>query len=144
MKKQNAAASQPKESKAPAKPMAKGMAKKMMGQMAPGGGPMMAQMSHGKGKPPMGEMMGMNMCSEMMAVTRQTIALAVYATPELQKTFSEWLKELEDRAVDFLANGAADAADLAQSLNITEDSALYVFHRLAASGKITLAGRLRQ
>jgi hypothetical protein len=134
-------------------PMAMGMAmaKKMMGQMGPGGGPMemmqkmMAQMSE-SGKPPsMDKMMGMcmGMCGEMLSTIKQTNALAVQATPELQKVFGEWLKRLEDEALGLLAKETADAAALASSLKISEESALYLLNRLAASGKITLTGKVK-
>jgi hypothetical protein len=39
--------------------------------------------------------MGMAMCSEMLNTIRQTNALAVFTTPELQHIFAEWLKGLE-------------------------------------------------
>ncbi|MDA8233099.1 MAG: hypothetical protein M0006_17350 [Magnetospirillum sp.] len=129
--------------------MGMGMAKKMMAQMGQGGGPMemmqkmMAQMSHGEGKPPMEKMMGMcmGMCAEMLTGLRQTNALAVFATPELQHAFGEWLKDLESKAEAAVAQGEKDAAALASALNITEDSARYVLARLAASGKVMLVAR---
>jgi hypothetical protein len=154
LKKQNATASQPKQDQAAESPMSTGMGmgKKMKGQMGRGGGPlemmqkMMAQMSQGEGKAQMEKMMSMcmGMCSDMMTSMRQTNALAVHVTPELQHIFGEWLKQLEDKALGLVEKGTVDAADLARSLKITEDSALYVLHRLAASGKITLAGKLRR
>lgn len=117
--------------------------------MGPGGSAMemmqkmMAQMSQGGGKPPMEKMMGMcmGMCAEMLTSIRQTNALAVHTTPELQQVFSEWLKGLEDRALGLLAKRTADAATVASSLKVSEASTLYLLNRLAASGKITLAGK---
>lgn len=117
------------------------MGDKMMGPAMRCGGPtemmqkMMAQMSRGQGQAKMEKMisMCMGMCSEMMTSMRQTNALAVHVTPELQRVFGEWLKQLENQALDRLAKGAADATGLARSLNITEDSALYILHRLAVS-----------
>lgn len=124
-----------------------GMGKKMMGR----GGPMemmqkmMAQMSQGEGQAKMEKMMSMcmGMCSETMTSVRQTNALAVHVTPELQHAFGDWLSQLEDKALALFAKGGMDTVGLARSLKITEDSALYVLHRLAVSGKITLAGKLR-
>jgi hypothetical protein len=150
LKKQNTTASQAKQDQAAESPMSTGMGtgKKVMGKMGRGGGPMemmqkmMAQMSQGEGKAQMEKMM--SMCSDMMTSMRQTNALAVHLTPELQHVFGEWLKQLEDKALGLLAKGTADATGLARSLKITEDSALYVLHRLATSGKITLAGKLRR
>ena len=128
--------------------MGMGMAKKMMAQMGQGGPmemmqKMMAQMSHGEGKPPMEKMMGMcmGMCAEMLTGLRQTNALAVFATPELQHVFGEWLKDLETKAEAAIAQGEKDAAALASALNLSEDSARYVLARLAASGKVTLVAR---
>ncbi len=154
MKKQSAVAPHQKQGQAAEAPMAMcmDMGKKMMAQMGNGGGPMemmqnmMAQMSRGEGKAQMEKMMGMcmGMCSDMMTSMRQTNALAVHVTPELQHVFREWLKQLEDKALGHLAKGTVDAASLSRSLKITEDSALYVLHRLAASGKITLAGKLKR
>lgn len=106
---------------------------------------MMAQMGEG-GKPPsMDKMMGMcmGMCGEMLTAIRQTNALAVHVTPELQQVFGEWLKRLEDEALGLLTKDTADAATLASSLKISEGSALYLLNRLAASGKITVAGKVK-
>lgn len=150
--KEEAQASQAKSSGAESGgPMAMGMgtAKKMMAQMGQGGGPMemmqkmMAQMSQGEGKPPMEKMMGMcmGMCAEMLTGLRQTNALAVFATPELQHAFGEWLKDLETKAEAAVAQGEKDATALASALNLSEDSARYVLSRLAANGKVTLVAR---
>jgi ubiquinone/menaquinone biosynthesis C-methylase UbiE len=106
---------------------------------------LMAQMSAGEGKPPMEKMMGMcmGMCGEMLNAIKQTNALAVHATSELDHAFGQWLKRLEDQALDLMAKDAVDAAALAKELKINEASALYVLDRLAVSGKITLAGKVR-
>ena len=77
----------------------------------------------------------------MTTSIRQTNELAVHATTELRQAFGEWLKGLESKALRVFAKGPADAARLAQSLKITEDSALYLLNRLAVSGKITLVGK---
>ncbi len=142
-----------KSEQAEANPMAMGMgmAKKMMSQMGQSGSPMdmmqkmMAQMSAGEGKPPMERMMGMcmGMCGEMLNAIKQTNALAVHSTPELEQAFGEWLKRLEDEALGVLAAGTTDAAGLAKALKISEASALYLLNRLAASGRITLSGRVQ-
>lgn len=131
--------------------MGMGMAKKMMAQMGQGGGPMemmqkmMAQMSHGEGKPPMEKMMGMclGMCAEMLTGLRQTNALAVFATPELQHAFGEWLEDLEGKAEALIVQGEKNTAALASALNLSEDSARYLLARLAASRKVTLVARPR-
>jgi hypothetical protein len=131
--------------------MGMGMAKKMMAQMAQAGSPMemmqkmMAQMSQGEGKPPMDKMMGMcmGMCAEMLSGLRQTNALAVFATPELQHAFSEWLADIESKAAAEIAQGEKDAGALASALKISEDSACYILGRLASSGKVTLVARAR-
>ncbi len=129
--------------------MGMGMAKKMMSQMGQGGSPMemmqkmMAQMGEG-GKPPsMDKMMGMcmGMCSEMLNAIRQTNALAVHASPELQHAFADWLKELEGKALAAISEGEKDAAALAAALKIGEDSARYLLTHLAAREAITLAGK---
>jgi len=74
--------------------MGMGMAKKMMGQMHEAGKP-----------PPMERMMGlcMGMCSEMLNAIRQTNALAVHGTPELQNAFGEWLEQLEGKTEALVA-----------------------------------------
>lgn len=129
--------------------MGMGMPKKMMAQMGQGGSPfemmqkMMAQMSEA-GKPPaMDKMMGMcmGMCSEMLSAIRQTNALAVHATPELEQAFGEWLKGLDGKAEALIATGPRDAAALAKALNVTEASANYLLARLAKQGKITLVAQ---
>jgi hypothetical protein len=64
---------------------------------------MMAQMGRGEGGSPMECMM--TMCTEMMAAMRQTTALAVFATPELQDAFGDWLKGVEVKAAEIIAKG---------------------------------------
>lgn len=135
-------------------PMAKGMgmAKKMMAQMGQDGSPfemmqkMMAQMSQGGGQPPMQQMMGMcmGMCAEMLTGLRQTNALAVFATPELQQAFREWLNDLETKAESAIAGGEKDAAALASVLMVSEESARYLIAQLAARDKVTLVARSRK
>ena len=135
-------------------PMAMGMemAKKMMAQMGQGGSPMemmqkmMAQMRTGDGKPPMEQMMGMcmGMCSEMLNAIRQTNALAVFATPELQHIFTVWLDQYEEKVAAALADGDKDTAALAAVVSLGEDSVRYLVVRLAAAGKIDLTARLRR
>jgi hypothetical protein len=100
-------------------------------------------MGEAQGHPHMEGMMGMRRGSEVLESIHQTNALAVHVTPELQQAFAEWLKELEAKAVGLLAKGAADAAQLARSLKVTEASALYLLHRLATSGKVSLAAKLK-
>jgi hypothetical protein len=92
----------------------------------------------------MERMMGMRRRSEMLESIHQTSALAVHATAELQQAFGEWLKDLGNQAVELLAKGTADAAQLARSLKITEASALYLLHRLATNGKVILVGKLKR
>jgi hypothetical protein len=131
--------------------MGMGMAKRMMAQMGQGDShmdmmqKMMGQMGGGEGKPQMEKMMGMCMgvWGEMLNAVKQTNALAVQATPELQQVFAEWLKRLEDEALAVLAKGTADAATLANALKISEASALYLLTHLAASGRIALSGRVQ-
>jgi len=48
------------------------------------------------------------------------------------------LSQLEDKATALLIQGNKDAAALASSLGISEESARYVLAQLAASGKIAL------
>ena len=132
-------------------PMAMGMtmAKKMMSQMGAGGSPMemmqkmMAQMRQSEDKPTMEKMMGMcmGMCAEMLTAIRQTNALAVHATPQLQQLFGDWLKEIEKKAEAAISQGEKEAGAIASKLNITEDSARYILNRLAQQGKITLSAK---
>lgn len=124
--------------------MGMGMAKKMMSQM--GGSPMemmqkmMAQMSAAEGKPPMEKMMGMcmGMCGEMLSAIRNTTALAVSATPELQRVFEEWLQTAEAKTMELIREGTTDTAALANALKVREESARYILGRLAEQGKIKL------
>ena len=52
--------------------------------------------------------MCMDMCSQMLPAIKTTSALAVFATPELQHAFDEWLTHTE---------GEVDAAAIASALN---------------------------
>jgi hypothetical protein len=131
--------------------MGMGMAKRMMAQMGQGGSPfemmqkMMTQMRSGEGKPPMEQMMGMcmGMCSEMLSAIQRINAMAVFATPELQNAFSGWLDQYEEKLVAALADGDKDAAALAATLGLGEDSVRYLVAHLAATGEIDLVARLR-
>ena len=103
---------------------------------------MVAQMSQGGGAPPMMQMC-MSMCSEMLNAIRQTTAMASFATPELQQSFSVWLKGVEAKALASIAESAKDAASLAAALGIDEASARYIMGRLAADGKVMLTAQAR-
>ena len=87
--------------------------------------------------------MCMGMCGEMLNAIKQTNALAVHATPELEQAFGEWLKRLEDEALGVLATGTTDVAGVAKALKMSEASALYLLNRLATSGRIVLSGRVQ-
>ena len=104
---------------------------------------MMAQMRQSEDKPTMEKMMGMcmGMCAEMLTAIRQTNALAVHATPQLQQLFGDWLKEIEKKAEAAISQGEKEAGAIASKLNITEDSARYILNRLAQQGKITLSAK---
>ena len=152
MNTQNEKASQPPSGGA-GSPMEMGMtmAKKMMAQMGQGGSPfemvqkMMAQMGQADGKPPMEKMMGMcmGMCGEMLSAIRATNALAVAATPELQKAFTDWLKVTEGETKKLIADGTTDTAALAGALKLTEESTRYILMRLADKGEINLAAKAK-
>jgi hypothetical protein len=147
MKKQIATPSPSKQAQGGAGPMVMGKMIRQTGRHD-GPGKMMRKaacgMSEAEGHAAHGDgMMSMARRPEMLEAIHQTNALAVHATPELQQAFADWLKELEAKAVALLAKGAADGAQLARSLNVTEASALYLLHRLAASGRIALIGKLK-
>jgi len=114
--------------------MGMGMAKRMMAQMGQGGSPF-----------EMKQMMGMcmGMCSEMLSAIQRINAMAVFATPELQNAFSGWLDQYEEKLVAALADGDKDAAALAATLGLGEDSVRYLVAHLAATGEIDLVARLR-
>ena len=65
------------------------------------------------------------------------------ATPELHASFTDWLKAHEDKALAVLTQGEKDAAGLASTLQVGEESARYILCHLAASGKISLAGKVK-
>jgi len=100
-------------------------------------------MRQSEDKPTMEKMMGMcmGMCAEMLTAIRQTNALAVHATPQLQQLFGDWLKEIEKKAEAAISQGEKEAGAIASKLNITEDSARYILNRLAQQGKITLSAK---
>jgi hypothetical protein len=104
---------------------------------------MIGQMREGEGKPSMKKMMSMcmGMCSQMLTAIRETNALAVHATPELQSAFVDWLSAIEEKALAAMKESEKDAAALGAAIGVSEESARYVLTRLAASGKIALVGR---
>jgi hypothetical protein len=109
--------------------MGMGMAKKMM-----------AQRETSEGKPPMEKMM--SMCAGVLNAIRETNALAVYGTPDLRASFSEWLGTVEEKALAAIKDGDKDAVALASVLGTSEEGARYVLMQLAAKGKITLTARI--
>ena len=113
-------------------PMAMGMsmAKRMMGPMG-----------RGEANPAIEQMMGM--CSEMLNAIRETNALAVHATPELDQIFTDWLEGLEAKAEEMITKGETDGAALASALGVTEASANYLLYRLATADKVTLRAKVR-
>jgi hypothetical protein len=130
-------------------PMTKGMemARQMMGQMGQGGpGPMnmmqemmgtMGPGEEGASPPPPMMKMCMGMCAEMLTSIKRTTDMAATATPELHHLFLEWLRSLEDQALQHLkAQNETDLSGLAEGLGISQESAVYLMASLARKGKI--------
>ncbi|HBX5361459.1 TPA: hypothetical protein MH421_27860 [Klebsiella pneumoniae] len=79
------------------------------------------------------------MCAEMLTTMQQTTAMATFATPELRDLFSEWLDAMAVKALTTLKEtGELESAQLAQALNISPESALYLLTRMAGQGKVSL------
>lgn len=129
--------------------MGMNMMRKMMGK--DGSNPMdMKQKMMGKkeagakddGKP-MQQMMGM--CKNMLHTMQHTTTLAVYAQPELQKLFEEWLTAQEAEVLKLLEeSGGSDPETLATALSMTPESATALLARLQNIGKIQLHAELRK
>jgi hypothetical protein len=83
------------------------------------------------------------MCAEMLTALKHTNALAVFGRPELHASFTDSLKSHEDKALAVLTQGEKDAAGLASALQVGEESARYILCHLAASGKISLSGKVK-
>ena len=149
----------PHETAAPSKececggsPMSMGMKmmKKMMGQQGQGGeGPMamMQKMMNQKGEVaeggdnPMQQMMGacMGICTEMLDTMRRTTSLAVYAQPELQQLFEEWLTTREGDVMKLIEErGSLDPEALAAALSMNPASVTTLLARLQNQGTIRL------
>lgn len=128
--------------------MGKQMMKKMMGE---GLNPpaMKEKMKGQKGDStegngnPMQQMMGM--CKEMLHSMQQTTSLAVYAQPELQQLFGEWLITREQAVLKQLEKGQRmDLVNLSKTLAITPESTLSILARLHGAGKIQLGVEIRK
>ena len=145
----------PHETAAPSKegggsPMGMKMMKKMMGQQGQGGeGPMamMQKMMNQKGEVaeggdnPMQQMMGacMGICTEMLDTMRRTTSLAVYAQPELQQLFEEWLTTREGDVMKLIEErGSLDPEALAAALSMNPASVTTLLARLQNQGTIRL------
>jgi hypothetical protein len=127
--------------------MMRDMMPKMMGGMMGGGsGPMMGMMSA-----MMGKMMGggkegeaggekpWDMCRKMMGNLGKSLDLAAYATPELHLLFEEWLKQVNEEILEFIATeGKADPDALAAKFKLGRDSIHFILGKLAQAGKINL------
>ena len=133
-----------------------GMMKKVMAGMGGGESPMamMQKMMGGIGGPkegeagnPMQNMMGMcmGMCSEMLFAINKTASMAALATPELRNLFDEWMESLECEALAvFEQHGEMDAATLAATLKISEESAVHLMAQMTKKGKTVLRAAARK
>src|SRR5215831_11755965 len=83
--------------------------------------------------------MCMAMLAETLEAIKQTNALAVHATPELQHAFGEWLKTTEDMVMDLVGKGVTESAELGRSVGLSERSVHYILTRLAARGSVRLS-----
>lgn len=114
--------------------MGMNMMRKMMGKKEAG--------AKDDGKP-MQQMMGM--CKNMLHTMQHTTTLAVYAQPELQKLFEEWLTAQEAEVLKLLEeSGGSDPETLATALSMTPESATALLARLQNIGKIQLHAELRK
>ena len=123
------------------------MAKKMMAQMSQGGSPMemMAQMSQGGDAAADGEDDG-HVHGHVFGDAQRDppdqcpCRLRDAGAPARLRRLAEGNR---GQAEALLADSDKDAAALAAALKISEESVTYILARLAARGKITLAGKAR-
>lgn len=95
---------------------------------------MMKKMMGGAGQP---MEMCMNMCKKVTESIERTSEMAAYATPELRGLFETWLEEVEQEAMNFIAEkGSVSSQGLAEKLGISSESAIFIMARLAKSGKV--------
>jgi hypothetical protein len=120
------------------KEMMSGMMPKMMGQMM-GNNPMMGMMSMMMGKKSNSTEKGnenskmpWDMCSEMMTGMKETANTAKFATPELRGLFDDWCQQIEKEILDIVTEKKSIKIDeIAEKLNLSEDSIKYLLGRLA-------------
>lgn len=107
----------------------------------------------GMGMPPMMQemmqkMMGgmkefnpMAMCQAMMTSVSKSAEMAAYATPEVRTLFEEWAQSVGAEVLTVLkARGRANLAELAASLKISPEAALFFVGRLVREGKASISG----
>jgi len=121
------------------KSMMQEMMPKMMKEMMGGGGMMnmmgmmMGGGSDGDGKTPM------DMCQKMMSSISQGNELASFATPELRSLFYEWVEQINEELLKYVHDDkSAGTKDIADHLNLTEESVIYLLGKLAQEKKVNL------
>jgi predicted transcriptional regulator len=125
------------------KDMMSGMMEKMMGKMT-GSNPMMGMMSMMMGrkandpeKSSGNSKMPWDMCCDMMTGIRETANTAKFATTEMRGLFDEWCQQIEKELLDLIKEKKAIKIDeMAEKLNLSEESIKYLLSRLANNNLI--------
>lgn len=79
--------------------------------------------------------MGEQMTGTVVEIGR----LAGFASPELRGLFEEWLRALEQEVLTLLRErGGCDPATLAQQLNLSAESVIFLVAKLVREGKVQI------
>jgi hypothetical protein len=116
-------------------------AKEMRPPMGDMGMPPMMQDMMQKMMGGMKEINPMAMCQAMMTSVSKSAEMAAYATPEVRTLFEEWAHSVGGEVLTVLkSKGRVDLAELAASLKISPEGALFFVGRLVRDGKASISG----
>lgn len=81
----------------------------------------------------------MDMCKQMFESFGKTKELTVSVTPEVQKLFEDWVKSMEKSVLEYIKEmGSASPQEIADYLNISLESAVFLINKLASQGKLKI------
>jgi hypothetical protein len=81
------------------------------------------------------------MSKEVISAISHSYELATYSTPELRGLFNDWLGEIEQEVIEFLADrNTVDHGEVAKHFRLERGSVIFILSKLAREGKINIQG----
>ena len=77
----------------------------------------------------------------MAGAITESNSIASFATPEIRKLFEEWVTMVGEEVLHFVAEkGPKNPSEIAASLKISEESAIFFIAKMAMEKKIKISG----